>query len=150
VLQLAEKDLQELRTYANPPSTVERVLAAVCIILGFPSDWDSALTLMNHATVPFFSRVADFDVATLRAARLAQLRACLGSDDMDPVRVRVVSKAAHSLVMWVHAVEAHAKVDGIRLRERKCVRAVLERSSASQVLLNAHLSGPLQIDRVCN
>jgi hypothetical protein len=133
VLALAEKDLQELRTYNKPPVVIEAVLAAVCVILGFPSDWDSALMLMNHATVPLFTRVAQFDLATLRQPCCAQLARLTTLRELEPLRVRTVSAAAYNLVLWVHAVQEHAQVDGINRWERSKVQDVLEKQNVIQV-----------------
>jgi hypothetical protein len=138
VLVLAEKDLQELRTYSSPPATIEAVLAAVCVILGFPSDWNSVMTLLNHSDVPIFSRIASFDLASMRTTRVAQLARLASSPDLHPDRVRTVSAAAHSLVLWVHAVNDHAKLGSIRLWERNKLQEVLQRQAVAHV--RYHLS----------
>lgn len=133
ILQLAERDLVELRTYSAPPPAVTQVLAAVCTVLGLPSDWDSALMLMNHADVTLIERISGFDVVAMPRARLAKLRALLQDAELQPDRVAAVSNAAHSLAVWVRAVEAYSNTDNIRQRMRRATRAVLDSSSASQV-----------------
>ena len=133
VLQLAEKDVQELRTYANPPATITYVLAATCTILGFPTDWESALMLLNHATVPFIDRITQFDIATIGSGRLAQLRALTADEQLDPLRVRSVSRAAHSIVLWIHAVDSYGRVEDVRVREHKSLREELDRAATKQV-----------------
>lgn len=133
MLVLAEKDLQELRTYTSPPAAVEAVLAAVCTALGVPSDWASALTLLNHSRVSVFSRIEAFDLASVRPARAAQLSRMLASPDLQPERVLAVSAAAHSLAAWVRAVHAHAQVDGIRARERSELRELLQQQDVRAV-----------------
>ena len=133
VMQLAEKDIQELRTYVNPPATITHVLAAICTILGFPTDWESALMLLNHATVPFITRITEFDIATVRSGRLVQLRAMTADDQLDPLRVRAVSRAAHSLVTWVHAVDSYGHVEDIRAREHRALRGELDQAATKQV-----------------
>lgn len=133
VLQLAERDLVELRTYSAPPAAVTQVLAAVCTILGFPSDWESALMLMNHSDVTLIQRITDFNVLALPQARLMKLRALLQDAELQPGRVAAVSDAAQSLAVWVRAVEAHSSKEDIRRRMLRATRAVLDSSSASQV-----------------
>jgi hypothetical protein len=123
VMQLAEKDIQELRTYANPPATITHVLA----------DWESALMLLNHATVPFIDRITQFDIATVRPGRLSQLRALSTDEQLNPLRVRSVSAAAHSLVLWVHAVDSCGHVDDIRAREHRALRGELDQAATKQV-----------------
>jgi dynein heavy chain, axonemal len=135
VTQLAEKDIQELRTYANPPPTIAQVLSAICTILGFPTDWESALMLLNHSTVPFIDRMTQFDIATVRAGRLAQLRAMFSDGQLDPLRVRTVSRAAHSLVLWVHAVDSYGRVDDIRDQEHRALLSALDEAATKQAWL---------------
>lgn len=133
ILQLAERDLTELRTYSAPPAAVMQVLAAVCTVLGLPSDWESAVTLMNHADVTLIERISGFDVVAMPRARLAKLRSLLEGAELQLDRVAAVSNAAYSLAAWVRAVEAHSNTEGIRRRMRRATRAVLDSSSASQV-----------------
>lgn len=135
VLQLAERDLVELRTYSSPPPAVVQVLVAVCTVLGLPADWDSALTLMNHSDVALVEHIRAFDVVSMRGARLVKLQALLQCAEVQPGRVAAVSAAAHSLALWVRAVAAHGKTDDIRRHARRATRAVLDDSSASQVRL---------------
>jgi hypothetical protein len=131
VLVLAEKDLQELRTYNSPP--IEAVLAAVCVILGFPSDWKSIITLLNDADVPIFSRIAAFDLASMHSTRVTQLARLASAPDLHPDRVRTVSAAAHSLALWVHAVNDHTKANSIRLWERGKLQEVLQKQAIEHV-----------------
>lgn len=135
VMQLAEKDIQELRTYANPPATITHVMAAICTILGFPTEWESALMLLNHATVPFIDRITQFDIGTARSGRLAQLRTMFADDQLDPLRVRSVSRSAHSLVLWLHAVDSYGHIDDIRAREHRALRGELDQAATKQVLV---------------
>jgi hypothetical protein len=131
VLVLGEKHLQELRTYNSPPAAIKAVLTAVCVILGFPSDWKSIITLLNDADVPIFSRIASFNVASMRSTWVTQL-ARLASD-LNPDRVRTVSAAAHSLALWVHAVNDSTKANSIRLWERGKLQEVLQKQAIMHV-----------------
>jgi dynein heavy chain, axonemal len=136
VLALAEKDLQELRTYVQPPAAVGTVLAAVCVVLGLQPDWDTALGLLNHATIPFFTRIEGLDIASVRAARIAQLEQYVSLPDLQLQRVRSVSAAAHSLAVWVHAVHEHALVDTVRSAKRTQAQDALQRQLDLQVRLS--------------
>lgn len=133
VLQLAERDLFELRTYSSPPPAVAKVLAAVCTILGLPPEWESAQTRMNHADMALIEHISNFDVVGMSRARRSQLRNLLEDADLQPSRVAAVSSAAHSLALWVRAVEAHGNTEDIRRHMRRATRAILDDSSASQV-----------------
>eukprot|EP00892_Ulva_mutabilis_P005205 jgi/Ulvmu1/3056/UM015_0096.1 len=132
VLHLAERDLVELRTYSSPPPAVMQVLAAVCMILGLPTDWESALTLMNHSDVSLAERIRDFDVVAMRQVHLVRLRTLLQGAELQPDRVAAVSAAAHSLALWVRAVEEHGNTDELRRHARQATRMLLDDSSASQ------------------
>lgn len=133
VLQLAEHDVRELRSYARPPATVAAVLAAVALILGLPTDWRSLLTHLHDSEQPLMGRITAFDVTALKPAQGAQLADMLESAELDPTRARATSAAACSLCCWAHAVHRHAGIDSVRREVQRKQRHVQRQREAAQV-----------------
>lgn len=133
VLALAEKDLHELRTYTSPPAAIETVLSAVCVILGFATDWPSAMALMHNSERSLFSRIERFDVTCMRPAQAAQLAQIVRSPDAQPDRARTVSEAAHSLALWVQAVHAHVGNVSTRAEQHRHAEELQTRQGVKEV-----------------
>ena len=132
MLKLAEADLHELRRYVQPPAVIADVLAAVCIVLGCSTDWNSAVIVLNDSEQPFLSRIKGFDLASLRPGRAAQLTQALQSQHLMFERVQAVSAAASSLAQWVHAVHQHAQIDSVISRQRATTNELLANQEVMQ------------------
>lgn len=126
IVKIAEKDMDELRSYNQPPVVVERVMEAVSLILGFPPTWDSAVQLLNHSTVPLILRIQHCDAAALKPANIAQLRsAYTNNDELHPTIVAGVSKAATSFAWWIQAIAGNSNTINIKARMQVKLKGVM-------------------------
>ena len=133
VLQIAEHDLHELRTYTRPPAAVEAVLAAVSVVLGLPTEWEAVLRHMHDTEHSLLARIKAFDVAQLRPAQIAQVANMLAMAELDPARARATSVAACSLCCWVHAVHRYALIDSRRQQMHARMLRLQRKQAAAQV-----------------
>lgn len=105
---LDKRDLQELKSFPAPPSLVETVMNAVCVLLGRKESWDEAKKVLNDTSLLITLR--EYDKDHIPPKILQQLSKYTTLDDFLPERVANVSKAATSLCMWVRAIESYAQV----------------------------------------
>ncbi|CBZ53336.1 GI17927, related [Neospora caninum Liverpool] len=105
---LDKKDIQELKSFLNPPALVETVLQAVCLLVGRKQTWEEAKKLLNETSL--LQQLRDFDRDHVPSRLLAQVQKFTASENFTPEKVNQVSKAATSLCMWVRAVERYAVV----------------------------------------
>ena len=80
--------------------------------------------------------MAQFDLRSLRQARLLQLAHFAEAEEMKPERVKVVSAAAHNLARWAHAVLAHGKIESVRKWERGKLQELMHQRDITQVLFS--------------
>lgn len=83
--------------------------------------------------MPFFTRVAQFHLASLRQAQLLQLSNLISSCEIEPARVRIVSSAAYNLAMWVHAVQENGQLESVRQWERAELHEIMQKQDVVQV-----------------
>lgn len=68
---LSKNDIVEIKNFKTPPTLVQRVMEAVCILLGAKPDWDSA----KKVAPPYRSTLASSSVR-LRAPHSTRSRRC--------------------------------------------------------------------------
>ncbi|KYK67573.1 ATPase family associated with various cellular activities (AAA) domain-containing protein, partial [Toxoplasma gondii TgCatPRC2] len=105
---LDKKDIQELKSFPNPPALVETVLQAVCLLKGRKPTWEEAKKLLNDTTL--LQQLREYDRDHVPPRLLAQLQKFTKLENFTPEEVKQVSKAATSLCMWVCAIERYAVV----------------------------------------
>lgn len=126
---LDKKDIQEVKSFANPPALVNTVMQAVCLLMNRKQSWDEAKKLLNEAN--FMQQLKEYDKDSITNKLLKQLQDKFTSlEDFNPKRVRrdtrerlngswphgcclkveAVSKAATSICMWVRAMDTYARV----------------------------------------
>ena len=107
---LDKSDISEIRVYTSPPLMVQRVLAAVCLLLHQPEDWASAKALIGD---PNFMRcLMQFQKDHVTPDIAQRLRVYLDDEKFTPDEVGKVSLACRSLCEWVLAVDRYVKVFG--------------------------------------
>lgn len=114
---LDKKDIQELKSFLNPPVLVETVLQALCLLMGRKQTWEEGKKLLNDTTL--LQQLRDFDKDHIPNKLLCQIQKFTAMESFTPEKVNQVSKAATSLCMWIRAVERYAVVRKKRKTEGK-------------------------------
>lgn len=106
---LSKKQIQEIRSFPNPPVAVKTTMEAVCTLLDEqPNNWDTAKRVLNDPG--FMKRLVDFDKDNIPPAILRKLRRYLEGPVFQISNVAQVSEAATSLCSWCHAMDVYARV----------------------------------------
>ncbi|XP_022079964.1 dynein heavy chain domain-containing protein 1-like [Acanthaster planci] len=106
---LNSSDLDEIRTYREPPQAVVKVVSALCLMFREPYDWLSGKALINRNN--FFQDLEFYDKTSIPDDIYHKLNILFIQDPaFKPEIVQCSSKAAASLCLWVHAVYAYASI----------------------------------------
>ena len=105
---LEKKDITEMRAYKTPPEAVQKVMEAVCVLLGVKPDWNTAKQLMQDSQ--FMARLVGYDKDNISPKIVKKIKLMVADPIMEVEHVAKVSVAAKSLCMWVHAMEIYDTV----------------------------------------
>jgi len=143
---LTVKDINELRTYKDPPRLVKVVLEAVAILREFPivytpkadnpkemeaNMWATAKKLLTQQN--FLSGFSTFDYNSIKLEVIEKIRKKYIAE-LNPMRLRDVSKAAHALCLWIRAIEEYDKA--YRVVRPKELRAKEAKAEYEEKMLN--------------
>eukprot|EP00770_Monocercomonoides_exilis_P008083 MONOS_8041.1-p1 / transcript=MONOS_8041.1 / gene=MONOS_8041 / organism=Monocercomonoides_exilis_PA203 / gene_product=dynein haevy chain 9, inner dynein arm 5 / transcript_product=dynein haevy chain 9, inner dynein arm 5 / location=Mono_scaffold00292:32264-47119(-) / protein_length=4951 / sequence_SO=supercontig / SO=protein_coding / is_pseudo=false len=127
---LSKAAVNEVRTFANPPEQVKRVMFAVCTLFGKKNDWDSARGLLAQPN--FIQMLLNFDTVEITEAVDKKMRAnYLDDPDFSAEKVEAVSKAASNICSWVVAIVEYARVS--KIIEPKKQAAALARAKSDEL-----------------
>ncbi|KAM3623253.1 uncharacterized protein V6R79_009073 [Siganus canaliculatus] len=127
---LSSSDLEEVRSYREPPDGVVKIMDAVCLLFDRPTGWESAKHLLGQSN--FFEDMEYFNCYSMTKDKLQKLGQIVHNPHFVPESVREVSKACESLCQWVQAVYEHCYIQYQRRqlylaqRHRENVRRHLE------------------------
>jgi dynein heavy chain len=105
---LDKKDLQEIKSFAKPPSLVMMTMEAVCLLLGEKTDWDAAKKVLTDPKI--LDKLKNYDKDNIPPKILKQLKTYVTKPEYTPEQVGNQSKASKSLCMWTHAMDTYSKV----------------------------------------
>ena len=105
---LEKKDVTEMRSYATPPEAVQKVMEAVCILLGVKPDWDTAKKVMQDSQ--FMNKLVNYDKDNIKPKIIKAISKYVEMPVMTVDNVAKVSVAAKSLCMWVHSMHIYDEV----------------------------------------
>lgn len=105
---LNKKDLTEVKSYAQPPVKVERVMESVMILLGKDPTWNESKRQLGDSN--FLERLKEFDKNHVSEKTLKRIAAYTHDPELEPDKVGVVSFACKSLSLWTRAIERYAKI----------------------------------------
>lgn len=103
-----KNDVNELKSFAQPPAMVQFVMESVCILFGAKPSWEASKKIM--ADVNFLKRLMEFDKEHIAEATLKKLKAYIDHKDYEPAKIEKVSKVAKSVSLWVIAMDQFAKI----------------------------------------
>jgi len=114
---LDKKQIQEVKSFTNPPRMVGVVMEAVCILLGKKPLWEEGKKLLND--MKFLDNLKQYDKDNIKGKYIRQLRPYMKMEDFTPEKIKSVSTAATSLCMWVHAMVKYDRVAKTIVPKRK-------------------------------
>ncbi|QQP56239.1 Uncharacterized protein FKW44_000834, partial [Caligus rogercresseyi] len=103
-----KNEVTEIRSFKNPPESIQQVMEAVCILLGHKSDWNGAKSLLSDFS--FVQRLVDYDKDNIPESSLKRIRRFVDNPKFVPEDIGKVSKAACTFCMWVRAVDLYATI----------------------------------------
>lgn len=118
---LTSKEINELKSYKNPPRLVKVVLEAVAILREVPvicvpkesnpkelepNMWATAKKLLSQQN--FLSGFSTFDYNSIKLEVIEKIRKKY-LFDLNPTRLKDVSAAAYALCLWIRAIEEYDK-----------------------------------------
>ncbi|CAG9328871.1 unnamed protein product [Blepharisma stoltei] len=99
---LSKNDINEIRSFAKPPKTVEKVAEGILILLGSSNiSWDAFRKLSGNQ---FLETLVTFDIHNVPKQRIDHLKPFIDEYEGHEVEIRKVSKATYGLYMWVAGV----------------------------------------------
>jgi len=132
---LDKKQIQEVKSFANPPRLVGYVLEGVCILLGVKETWDDAKKLMNQSN--FLEQLQQYDKDNIDPKVIKKVTKYIKDPEFHPDVISKVSMAATSLCLWVRAIYKYNEV-ALTIAPKKAKLAEAEgQLEAAQTLLNA-------------
>jgi len=131
---LDKKQIQEVKSFANPPRLVGYVLEGVCILLGVKETWDDAKKLMNQSN--FLEQLQNYDKDNIDPKVIKKVTKYIKDPEFQPDVISKVSQAATSLCLWVRAIYKYNEV-ALTIAPKKAKLAEAEgQLEAAQTLLN--------------
>ena len=106
---LNKSDIQEMKSFANPPEMVKFTMEAVCVLMGEKLDWkEGSVKLLNKSD--FLSSLGTYDKDNIPEKKIKALQKYINNPEFLPELVAKKSNAAKSLCMWVRAMDVYARV----------------------------------------
>jgi dynein heavy chain len=106
---LNKADIQEMKSFANPPEMVKFTMEAVCVLMGEKLDWkEGSVKLLNQGD--FLQQLAKYDKDNIPEKKIKALKKYIDNPEFLPELVKKKSSAAMSLCMWCRAMDTYARV----------------------------------------
>ena len=105
---LNSRDLTEIKSYANPPPLVGKVMEAVMVLKNSEPTWAEAKRQLSDPA--FINKLKDFPKDNISDRVLKKIGQYVAQKDFDPEIVGKVSNAARSLCLWVRAMEMYGRI----------------------------------------
>lgn len=125
--QLTNKDIGEVRAYANPPKEIMNVMSAVMTVLGKGNaDWAGVKKEMTDPK--FMKRIINLDKDHMSETTMKKIETYTKKDNFLPQILTQKSLVAGALCSWVRAVEEYHKA-------LKIVRPKIAKKEAAEAQL---------------
>ncbi|XP_052095798.1 dynein heavy chain domain-containing protein 1-like isoform X11 [Mytilus californianus] len=101
-------DLEEVKSFREPPELVKFVVKALCLLFKVPQDWENAKLLLIRDN--FMDEMMFFDKDHIPDDIFEELKTFVFNPLFDPDLVKQVSLSATNVCIWVHAVYKYAHI----------------------------------------
>jgi dynein heavy chain len=108
---LDKKDIQEMKSFANPPQMVAYTMEAVSILMlgsSHKPTWDASKKLLGRLTL--LDDLKAYDKDNIPPKTIRALKSYVDNEMFSPDEVAKVSSAAKSLCMWARAMVTYDRV----------------------------------------
>ncbi|KAL7704965.1 dynein heavy chain cytosolic putative [Lotmaria passim] len=144
---LSAKDIQEIKTFATPPSNVEKTMNAVLLLLGEKDGWANAKVCLGK--MDFISRLTDYPRDSITPACIRKLATFVQDPEFVPDVIEKTSLPCRSMCMWVHAVYRYYFVAKEVAPKRARLAAAETKVAAARTELEAKQAALQQVlDRI--
>lgn len=109
--KLKKAEISEVKSMANPPTGVVRTMEAVCILLGVQADWENSKKLLSK--VDFLKMLKEYDKDHIDQRAIKKLNKYILDPELTEERMSSVSRAAASILSWVHAMVEYSAVSKV-------------------------------------
>ncbi|CAF0712141.1 unnamed protein product [Brachionus calyciflorus] len=109
ILSLEKSDVNELRSFVNPPNAVVLVMKTVLVLLGNDDpDWNAAITYLGKAQ--FLYDMVNIEPKEIDKKRLLKAKQYTTDSLWKFETIEKTSKACACLYTWVEGVIQHAEL----------------------------------------
>ncbi|XP_048242736.1 dynein heavy chain domain-containing protein 1-like [Haliotis rufescens] len=105
---LSKNDIDELKSYREPPDVIKFVINALCLLFRKKHDWEEGKLLLIRDN--FLQELIFYDKDHVPDDIFKDLRFFIEHPLFVPVNVTKVSKAGESICLWVHAVYRYSAI----------------------------------------
>eukprot|EP00163_Fabomonas_tropica_P009439 TRINITY_DN1923_c0_g1_i1.p1 TRINITY_DN1923_c0_g1~~TRINITY_DN1923_c0_g1_i1.p1 ORF type:complete len:2652 (-),score=902.80 TRINITY_DN1923_c0_g1_i1:9-7298(-) len=105
---LNKSDINEVKSFNNPPELVRITMEAVCTLKNIEPTWVEAKKLLGQ--MDFLKQLEEYDKDSIPDGMLRKLKPYIKNPQFVPEIVQQTSVAAKSLCMWVHAMDSYAHI----------------------------------------
>lgn len=127
---LNKKDIDELKVFKTPPSNVEFVMNAVCLLLGKKTNWANAKMVLGEQN--FIGMLKDYPKEKISNQLLQKLQSYVNDPKFKPDIIAHTSKVCKSICIWVLAIDKFAKA--YRIVQPKMVKQQAAEAELKQVM----------------
>ncbi|KAL3832089.1 hypothetical protein ACJMK2_023767 [Sinanodonta woodiana] len=105
---LNKRDLDEVRSYREPPELVRYVLNALCLLFGRTQDYENGKQLLNKEN--FIQELIFYDKDNIPVDIFIKLQELIKKPQFQYDVIERVSKAAAGICLWVHAITKYSEI----------------------------------------
>ena len=101
--------LNVLKNFANPSSTVAKVMEAAAVLRGHDPKkwtWSKAKQMLTDPS-SFKLSIMTFEEDSVSSATIEKLEPYVSDPELDLAKVEQVSSAAHVIMSWILAIDAY-------------------------------------------
>ncbi|XP_014210223.1 dynein heavy chain 7, axonemal-like [Copidosoma floridanum] len=157
---LKPTDITLVKAMKNPPDTVKLVMAAVCVMLGVPSErvidsvtgrktmdyWGPSKRVLGDMN--FLQNLKDYDKDNISPAIMATIKKTYMSDkNFMPHIVAKASSAAEGLCKWVRAMVSYDEVAKVVAPKKEKLAAAQKECDETEAFLNAKRNTLAELNR---
>ncbi|XP_052798483.1 dynein heavy chain domain-containing protein 1-like isoform X5 [Mya arenaria] len=105
---LNRQDLDEVKSFREPPELVKYVVNALCLLYDKPQDWENGKLLLTREN--FVQDLIFYDKDNIPEEIFQELSKLVKEPMFQPELVMSVSKATAGICQWVHSVQKYSEI----------------------------------------
>ncbi|XP_060599368.1 dynein heavy chain domain-containing protein 1-like [Ruditapes philippinarum] len=105
---LSRQDLDEVKSFREPPELVKYVVNSLCLLFNKTQDWENGKLLLTREN--FIQELIFYDKDNIPEGMFVELSRLVKNPMFQPDLVRSVSLAAAGICSWVHSVQKYSDI----------------------------------------